>query len=188
MTKKEIRKKYASLRSELSDYQVNTKSLEILENLKSLPIWHLNSFHIFMSILSKKEVDTKPIRLFLSQLNKQIIIPKINTKTNELNHFLLSENTFLKENKWGIIEPQNGTKIIPTTIDVVFIPLYAFDNQGYRVGYGGGFYDKFLAKCKKDTIKIGLSFFEEFEIIDDISEFDIPLNYCVTPCKSIAFK
>ncbi|MFZ0597958.1 MAG: 5-formyltetrahydrofolate cyclo-ligase, partial [Flavobacterium sp.] len=73
------------------------------------------------------------------------------------------------------------------TIEVVFVPLLAFDNVGNRVGYGKGFYDKFLAQCKPRTIKIGLSFFEAENQIDDVFESDVKLDYCVTPEKIFRF-
>jgi 5-formyltetrahydrofolate cyclo-ligase len=74
-----------------------------------------------------------------------------------------------------------------TKIDVVFVPLLAFDKKGHRVGYGKGFYDKFLSECKPETIKIGLSFFEPEELISDVFEDDVTLNYCVTPNGVYAF-
>jgi 5-formyltetrahydrofolate cyclo-ligase len=70
---------------------------------------------------------------------------------------------------------------------VVFVPLLAFDKQGNRVGYGKGFYDRFLANCKPETIKIGLSFFEVENEIADVFNNDIELDYCVTPNKIYTF-
>jgi 5-formyltetrahydrofolate cyclo-ligase len=75
----------------------------------------------------------------------------------------------------------DGLEVPVSKIDVVFVPLLAFDKNGNRVGYGKGFYDNFLAKCREDVIKIGLSFFEPEEIIDDVFKTDIRLDYCVTP-------
>lgn len=68
-------------------------------------------------------------------------------------------------------------------IEVVFIPLLAYDKNGNRIGYGKGFYDRFLDKCSTETIKIGLSFFDQEQHIIDVSENDVKLNYCVTPKK-----
>ena len=70
---------------------------------------------------------------------------------------------------------------------MVFVPLLAFDKKGHRVGYGKGFYDKFLSECKPDAIKIGLSFFEPEELITDVFESDVKLDYCVTPNSIHAF-
>ena len=69
----------------------------------------------------------------------------------------------------------------------MFIPLLAFDVCGNRVGYGKGFYDDFLKNCSKDTVKIGLSFFEAETVIHDVELHDVRLDYCVTPNKSYTF-
>jgi len=70
---------------------------------------------------------------------------------------------------------------------VVFIPLLAFDEEGHRVGYGKGFYDSFLAECKPETLKIGLSFFEAETKIEDVFDGDMALDYCVTPKQVYRF-
>ena len=96
--------------------------------------------------------------------DKQPIVPRIKN-FNSLEHILLNDQTILKYNLIGIPEPQNGIIVSPNIIDVVFVPLYAFDLKGNRVGYGGGYYDKFLKQCKENTIKIGLSIFEPVIIV-----------------------
>ena len=83
--------------------------------------------------------------------------------------------------------PDASEEVPSSKIEVVFIPLLAFDKQGNRVGYGKGFYDKFLAECNPNTIKIGLSFFEPEELISDVNTKDIQLYYCVTPNRTIKF-
>lgn len=64
---------------------------------------------------------------------------------------------------------------------MVLIPLLAFDKNGYRVGYGKGFYDRFLAECRPDVVKVGLSVFEPIDEITDLNEFDIKMDFCITP-------
>ena len=98
-----------------------------------------------------------------------------------MQHFLLTDQTRFQKNALGIPEPVSGIEIEALKIDVVFVPLLAFDNKGNRVGYGKGYYDRFLARCKPDCIKIGLSFFEEEQDSFIIEPTDIPLDYCVTP-------
>jgi 5-formyltetrahydrofolate cyclo-ligase len=75
-----------------------------------------------------------------------------------MTHFLLTDNTKIKKNKHNIPEPVDGIEVPSHKIEVVFVPLLAFDKQGQRVGWQG-FYDKFLAECSPATVKIGLSFF-----------------------------
>ncbi|UQD55444.1 5-formyltetrahydrofolate cyclo-ligase [Flavobacterium sp. K5-23] len=181
MIKKELRSKYKSLRSQLSETEIENKSLEIANKLISLPIWEKTYFHIFLPITEHKEVNTEYVLHLLSGKDKEIIISKSDFETREMTHFLLTDNTKIKKNEYNIPEPVDGLEVPCKKIEVVFIPLLAFDTTGHRVGYGKGFYDKFLNECKPETIKIGLSFFEAEELIEDIFESDIKLDYCVTP-------
>jgi len=98
-----------------------------------------------------------------------------------MNHIHFEDTSELINNEFGIDEPESGNKILEDEIDLVLVPLLAFDKKGFRVGYGKGFYDKFLFNCRIDTLKIGLSFFDPVDEIVDINQFDISLNYCVTP-------
>jgi len=100
---------------------------------------------------------------------------------------LFDDEVELVDNAFGIAEPSAGEIVEPGEIDLALVPLLAFDQHGYRVGYGKGYYDKFLSQCREDVIKIGLSFFEPVDEIGDINQFDIPLNYCVTPQKVYEF-
>ena len=84
-------------------------------------------------------------------------------------------------NAFGILEPKGGSEISPERIDLVIVPLLCFDKSGNRVGYGKGYYDRFLKKCRKDCIKIGFSYFSPVASIDDTNEFDIPLDYGISP-------
>ena len=103
------------------------------------------------------------------------------TKGSELEHILLTDITKLRINGLGIPEPEKGIKISPEQIDVIFLPLLAWDKSGNRLGYGKGFYDNFLSLCKKNTIKVGLSFFDPVEMIIDIRSEDIQMDFCVNP-------
>ena len=104
-----------------------------------------------------------------------------------MTHFLLTDSTKLVKNSYNIPEPVDGIQISTEQIDVVFIPLLAFDKTGHRIGYGKGFYDRFLANCKPETLKIGLSFFKAEITNFDYLSSDIGLNYCITPNKNYKF-
>ncbi|NNC48928.1 MAG: 5-formyltetrahydrofolate cyclo-ligase, partial [Flaviramulus sp.] len=123
----------------------------------------------------------------LSGKDKNIVISKSDFETGNMMHFLLTDNTTIKKNSYNIPEPIDGIVIPDNKIEVVFVPLLAFDKIGHRVGYGKGFYDRFLANCKPETIKIGFSFFEAENEIVDVLQSDIALNYCVTPKKIYQF-
>lgn len=180
MLKSELRKTYKTLRDELSENQINDLSLAISNQVLKLPIWEYSFYHIFLAIEELKEVNTDYILNILSGKDKNILISKSNFDTVDLTHFLLTDNTVIKKNKYNIPEPIDGIEISNNKIEVVFIPLLAFDKNGNRVGYGKGFYDRFLAQCKPETLKIGLSFFEAEDEISDVFEGDIGLDFCVT--------
>lgn len=181
MLKKELRQKYKALRSELSEIEIEEKSLAIANEILKLPIWDKTYFHVFLPIEEQKEVNTEFLLHLLSGKDKEIVISKSDFATRNMTHFLLTDNTKIKKNEYNIPEPVDGLEVPATKIDVVFVPLLAFDKKGNRVGYGKGFYDKFLTECKPETIKIGLSFFEPDELILDVFENDVLLDYCVCP-------
>jgi 5-formyltetrahydrofolate cyclo-ligase len=187
MLKKELRQKYKALRSLLSENELEEMSLAIANKILTLPIWDKTYFHIFLPISEQKEVNTEFVLHLLSGKDKEIIISKSDFETKEMTHFLLTDNTKIKKNQYNIPEPVDGLEVPTRKIEVVFVPLLAFDKSGHRAGYGKGFYDQFLKECKPTTIKIGLSFFEAEEKIEDVYENDIRLDYCVTPNEVYRF-
>jgi 5-formyltetrahydrofolate cyclo-ligase len=187
MTKKELRKTYKAHRKDLSENQIEDLSLSISNQLLKLPIWANSFYHIFLAIEEQKEVNTDYILNILSGKDKNILISKSDFKTGNMTHFLLTDSTLIKKNDYNIPEPIAGIEISNDKIEVVFVPLLAFDSLGNRVGYGKGFYDRFLTNCKPETVKIGLSFFGPEVEISDVFESDVRLDYCVTPNKSYAF-
>ena len=187
MKKQQLRIHYKKLRNALSLKQIDNFSIQIANLTLQLPIWNNSFFHVFLTIESLKEVHTDSILSILSGKDKHIVLSKSDFETRTLSHILLQDNTRLKTNLWNIPEPENGIAISNEQIEVVFIPLIAFDVHGNRVGYGKGFYDGFLKNCSKNTIKIGLSFFEAEATIDGIESHDISLDYCITPQKVYTF-
>lgn len=144
--------------------------------------------HTFLPIRKNREVDTW---LIVDRLRREfpdihVSIPRINNHTSELEHYYYEGPEQLANNTWEIPEPVKGVPTPVEKIDAVVVPLLAFDKQGHRLGYGRGFYDRFLAKCRPDCLKVGLSFFEMEEKINGISEKDVPLDLIVTPDRVVA--
>ena len=186
MLKKDLRLKYSRLRNLITPTLLDQQSIAIANSVLQLPIWENQYFHIFLPIEKKIEIDTEGIISILLGFDKNVIVPKVISNT-ELEHYLLTDNTKFKTNSLHIPEPVDGITVPPNKIDVVFIPLLAFDKLGNRIGYGKGYYDRFLSQCKTNVIKIGLSLFEPEDLIEDIAPTDIPLDYCVTPKKTYTF-
>ncbi|WP_010521355.1 5-formyltetrahydrofolate cyclo-ligase [Aquimarina agarivorans] len=187
MTKKELRKKYKALRAQLTPAAIEHKSIAIANQLLQLDIWNYDYYHIFLPITKQNEVDTEFILHILQGKDKHVVISKSNFTDGSLSHYLLTDQTQLSVNEWGIPEPLgNGIPIPDDKIEVVFVPLLAFDKKGNRVGYGKGFYDKFLALAKP-KLTIGVSFFSPEEQIFDVDDRDFSLNYCSLPDKTYNF-
>ena len=187
MNKRELRKKYKELRHNVSEENIEEWSLQIANQLIRLDIWQHSFYHLFLPIEIQKEVNTEYILQVLAGKDKNIVLSKSDFETREMTHFLLTDNTTIKKNAYDIPEPVDGLEVPVAKIDVVFVPLLAFDKKGNRVGYGKGFYDKFLAECKPGVLKIGVSFFEPENAILDVLNTDIQLNLCVTPTKIYNF-
>ena len=184
--KHELRKKYRDQRGQLSAEEVMVKSIAIANRCLAVDLWTKALYHLFLSSKMKNEVDTSFLLSVLQGKDKQIVVSKM-LNDSKLEHYLLSDQTLLKENDYGIPEPLSGIKINPSEIDVVFLPLLVFDRQGHRVGYGKGYYDRFLAECRKETIKVGISFFEPIDKIEDINKNDIAMDFVVTPNQVFSF-
>jgi len=187
MNKIALRQKYSALRANLSDHEIDEMSLQIANQIIQLDIWQHSFYHLFLPIESKKEVNTEYILQVLAGKDKNIVLSASDFSTREMTHFLLTDATKIKKNNYDIPEPVDGLEVPVSKINVVFVPLLAFDEKGNRVGYGKGFYDDFLSKCKKEVIKIGLSFFDPEEQIDDVSDSDVKLHYCITPTTMYSF-
>ena len=188
MDKKSLRQKAKAERQKLTQEEIEDKSLAIANQLLRIDtvpsgrlVWDKLYYHLFLTIEEQKEINTEYILQILAGKDKEIVISKCDFTTLGMTHFLLTDNTKIKKNSYNVPEPVDGLEVPDAKIDVVFVPLLAYDKQGNRVGYGKGFYDNFLSKCKPETIKIGLSFFPPEEKIDDVSESDVKLDFCVTP-------
>ncbi len=191
MTKEELRKIYLEKRLSLSMNDSTRYNSQLCENfLSSIDLSSVNVLHTFLAIEKNKEPDTHLIinRIRSTYPKIAIVVPRVNEKTERLENFLLEDPAQLIVNKWGIPEPTSGTVVASEKIDLVLVPLLVFDKQGHRVGYGKGYYDKFLPECRSDCKRIGVSMFEPVDKIDDVNELDIRLQYCLTPSRVYHFQ
>lgn len=183
MTKEQLRKKYKEKRKQISCKDKQRLTDLILINFQKIDLPYINCVHTYLAVEDQNEIETENITAYLKFKNPglKIAVPKINFDAKEMNHYIFNEDAEFKSNSFGIIEPVNSEKINVDEIDLVLTPLLAFDTSGYRVGYGKGFYDKFFQQCNSSAIRVGLSYFNAEEKIDNINSFDVPLHYCITP-------
>lgn len=162
-----------------------------MDQVKLVDWLNYRMVHIFLPIRKHNEIDTFSLLNYFKLQHPQltIVIPRTDFTNLSITNILYDhEYTILGRNKYDIPEPIHGKVISNEKIDVVFIPLLGFDQKGNRVGYGKGFYDRFLSECRPDVVKIGMSFFEPIDEISDVNEFDIPLDLCITPEKTWNFR
>lgn len=186
MLKKNLRKIYLDQRKSLSAAEKEVKSFSIAERFfKNFDLSKINFLHSFLPIERFAEIDTRPIfeKIWRAFPRIQTLVPRVNYQTDEIENLTFSIETETAKNAWQIHEPTHDKTIETEKIDMVLVPLLCFDERGYRVGYGKGFYDKFLSGCRADCRKIGLNYFAPVEKISDVNEFDVPLDFCITPEK-----
>ncbi len=191
MTKSELRKIYLEKRRSLSVEEVAERSRKIADRFfESFDLSKVKTLHCFIPIAKFNELDTSLIykKIWTDFRAVKTLAPRINVETSEMESLIFGPETQLVENEWGIPEPLGGESIRCATFDVVLMPLLCFDKHGHRVGYGKGFYDKFLANCRPDCMKIGLSYFSPVKSIDDIGGHDVALDACVSPDNTYFFK
>lgn len=188
MTKKGARTYYLDRRMQLPEAERLRLSDGVLAQYRRIAFPPLRVVHVYQPILAKKEMDTQPFIRHLETLftGLTLVVPRVSGAT-DLEHLVWDAGTFLSTSAWGIPEPLEGVRVSPEEIDLVLVPLLIFDEAGFRVGYGKGLYDRFLAQCRPDVLKIGLSFFEPTSLLQDRGEFDVPLSIGVTPTQLYEF-
>ena len=183
MIKKELRELYKEKRKSISSKEKLKLDDLLLIRFQQLYFEDTNLLLTYWPMANMQEPNTHLFTGFMRHSIPvlQIAYPVADFSKAHMHAVVINEETVYHTNTYGITEPKEGMLIAPAKIDIIFVPLLVCDAHGYRVGYGKGFYDKYLAQCREDIIKIGFSYFEPVEKIDDRDVFDVPLNYCVTP-------
>ncbi|RZL56340.1 MAG: 5-formyltetrahydrofolate cyclo-ligase [Pedobacter sp.] len=182
MLKSTIRKQVLDQRKAVSDDEFLILNQLLLAQFKTLDFSKISSIHVFLPIVKKREPDTFLMIDWLQENHPDIhvVVSRANFENHSMSHHPFIKED-LKENAYHIPEPQT-TAIFDGKIDMVLVPLLAFDQRGYRVGYGKGFYDRFLLGIA--ALKVGLSLFEVMpEEISDVHKDDIRLDLCITPSR-----
>ena len=184
MTKAELRKIHLSRQKDLSQADREQKSLAIADQFfQNFDLSRTQFIHCFIPIEKFNEIDTMFIfeGLWSDHPRIRTVVPRVDFETKGIRNLLFDSTTELKRNSWHIDEPAHDEFVETDKIDIVLAPGSCFDRQGHRVGYGKGFYDRFLKTCRPDCLKIGLSYFEPVEAIEDIHDGDVALDFVITP-------
>ncbi|CDH24606.1 5-formyltetrahydrofolate cyclo-ligase [Xenorhabdus bovienii] len=184
--RKSIRKQIRQLRQNLSPEQQSQFAQQVAQNAMSHPkIQQANKIALYLAF--DGELDTRPLIQQLWQQNKQVYLPVLHPFSQHHLLFLhYHAETSLHCNRFNIEEPPLDVRqVLPVSeLDVMFIPLVAFDSTGQRLGMGGGFYDRTLAKWQQQNFyPIGLA--HDFQLVNSLpsANWDIPLPEIITPEK-----
>ena len=189
MIKNTVRKEFLQRRMDILEEDLHQQTALMAFNFKKLslpPVKYLLSYN---PVISRREFDITVCEDLVKQQNPALRIawPKVHVDMLDMEAGLVEKDGLFIKNRFNILEPIGGAIVEPEKLDVIFVPLVAFDTRGFRVGYGKGYYDKYLARCREDAVKIGFSYFEAVEYIEDIADFDVPLNFCITPRRIYEF-
>lgn len=189
MNKQSLRQLYKSQRMELLE-----KERMRLDELMLIAFQQFNYSAVktvlsFWPISGYAEPNTQLFSDYLQHIIPDIKIayPFSESEKSGITALAINAETVYQTNHWGITEPKEGSVLEPSTIDLILVPLLICDKSGYRVGYGKGYYDRYLAKCRKNVVKVGFSYFEPVEKITDTNQFDVPLTHCITPQHTYEF-
>lgn len=180
--KNQLRREMLKQRLNLSASEVEARSGQVIKRLKQLePLRNSQTIMFYSSI--KNEVDLKPVFEEEWQQGKTILLPRVRDNSLEAVVFQGWDNC--RPGAFGILEPE-GPAYNPQHIEAILVPGVAFDARGYRIGYGKGYYDRFLPGCARETFLCGAAY--EFQVLDTINpgESDIPLHWIVTDCSELA--
>lgn len=189
MTKKELRIKYKAKRLALSEEDRNKLDDLLLIQFQKLSFDNIQFLLSYIPMPHTAEPHTHSISRYLKHMipGLQTAYPTTDFSNYTMQAIATDEDTEWEMNDFQITEPVGDKIMTPQEIDLIFVPMLICDVNGSRVGYGKGFYDRYLSQCREDVIKIGFSYFEPIENIDDSNEYDMPLTYCITPQQIYEF-
>ncbi|RYG29925.1 MAG: 5-formyltetrahydrofolate cyclo-ligase [Chitinophagaceae bacterium] len=189
MVKSAIRREYLQKRLDLDQDQVTELTARMEKIFESFPLKNIGILLSYYPLVARKEFDVSVCDAIVLRAfpRSKIGWPKTDPENNTMEAHLLQEHGLFAKNKFNILEPIGNNSVKPEEVDIVFVPLLACDQQGFRVGYGKGYYDRYLKRCRPEIPRVGFSFFEPLATIEDINQFDVPLSHCITPSRLYEF-
>lgn len=183
MTKQELRNQYRMHRRDIDPHEKKRMDDLMLLQFQQLDYAGIRNVLSYWPMPGEPEPNTHLFTRYLHHLfpGIQIAYPVTDKVNNTMEAVAVTDETRYPLNQWGIPEPASGSLLAPADIDMVLVPLLVCDSTGQRIGYGKGFYDRFLARCRPDAVKMGFCYFEPLTEKIPAGEFDVPLSYCITP-------
>jgi 5-formyltetrahydrofolate cyclo-ligase len=185
--KADLRKEMLKLRKNMYTQNVSSFSNKIISSIMELPEF-INSKNIMLYLSFNKEVNTYPLARWCLDNGKTVIAPYcIQTKREIVPYKITNLLGDLTKSTFGVMEPKQDIleKVNIEDIDLIIVPGVVFDENCNRIGFGAGYYDRFLTKRSKNTTVIGIAY--DYQIIDKVptGEYDVPLDYIITQERTI---
>ena len=181
MDKKALRKMMIERRDTLSVHLRAKAESAIIESLIKLDVIHEKKF-ITSFVSFKGEVEMQGINAYILSQNATLLLPRIVKGQPDMTFHQVDDLSTLIRNSYGILEPdpKRHPVIAYDSIDCVLTPGVAFDKKGFRLGYGGGYYDRFFSQITKATPKIGIAY--EIQVLDQlpVQAYDMPITQLIT--------
>ncbi len=185
--KQELRLRFKELRSALSAHECKTLSEEILQRIRKNPSLQAASC-VFSYIAFGREVDTRPLLAELLAAGKLVVAPGKDRRldTTRCFHFLRENDPILLSDKPEIETPDTCDLLDMKDVDIFLVPGIVWDEAGYRIGFGGGYFDKLLARRRPDSLAIGLAY--DFQVLPALhpDPWDQPVDLLVTEKREIS--
>lgn len=180
LLKSELREKIFHLRELLNEEEKVNQDEVIYKKLINSE-FYMNAKVVFIYVSFGKEVDTQRIITKLLEDGKVVCVPKVISKKEGMKAIRINSLNELKVGYFGVLEPTSEDEITPEEIDLCVLPGLAFDNHGGRLGYGGGFYDRFLCKVSEEAKLIAVAY--TFQILDNVPMglYDFRIQGIITP-------
>lgn len=182
--KKRLRKEILAKRNRLSEETVAEKSRKIKETLFELPGFKQAKTVMFY-VAKDKEVRTEEMIRESLKMGKRVAVPISKAEERDLVPSLLIDYGELVPGTYGILEPrEEGHRPVPLeNIELIVVPGVAFDRRGNRIGFGGGFYDRFLKRVSSNVPRLGLAF--DMQMVEELpfGKMDVPMDGVVTEEK-----
>lgn len=179
MEKKALRKDIQQQLTQLSNDTYNSNSTRIQENLMTLPQFQQATV-IGITISAFPEVETRKLIEYMWQLGKRVAVPRCKPKTHEMDFYIFTSFDELETVYMALLEPipTRTTAVCADDIDLMIVPGIVFDRQGYRIGYGGGYYDRYLPTFHGATVALCFS----SQIVAKVPKdsYDYPIDRIVT--------
>lgn len=187
MTKEEWRKTMKKKLERISFENYKQKCISIYNTLFVENVWK-NAKLIGITLSINREVETRVVIERAWEMNKWVAVPKTNPSSRELVFYKIDSFEQLEKGYAGIMEPklEKTLEVKNDEIDLLFVPGLAFDRRGYRIGYGGGYFDRYLTHFHNETISLAF----DCQIVKEIqrNDYDKPVNCIITENEVIHCK